>query len=87
MRLLKGWAELILLFILWFAIPATLLYPVALWMSKHTQISGYALARGYVFAVALLWLPTAYLVDLIYGRSVCSRQREKPDANLSENRN
>jgi hypothetical protein len=68
MRLLKQIAALVGWFTLWSAIPALLLYPLALWVAKHTQISGVALAKSYVLTVALLFLPTGFLVDFIYRR-------------------
>jgi hypothetical protein len=55
---------------LWIAIPAALLYPLALWMAKHTQISGLALGRTYMYAIAALFLPAGFLVDWIYRRFV-----------------
>jgi hypothetical protein len=43
-------------------IPAALLYPLALWMSKHTELSGRALSQIYIVAITLLFFPTLYLV-------------------------
>jgi len=86
MRLLRQVAALVFWFILWTAIPAALLYPFALWMAKHAQISGYALAQGYVAAIGLLFLPTGFLIDFIYGRLVRDR-RTKKSPGLTKNSN
>jgi hypothetical protein len=77
MRLLKQLTELAFWFVLWFAIPAGLLYPAALWIAKRTHFSGDMLTQGYLGAVALLWLPTAFLVHFIYGRLIRDRPRGK----------
>jgi predicted PurR-regulated permease PerM len=80
MRLLKQLAALMSWFVLWTAIPAALLYPFALWMEKHTRISGYAIAKCYVVAVCLLFLPTGFLIDFIYRHFVRNRHASKsPD--------
>jgi hypothetical protein len=80
MRLLRQLAALVSWFFLWTAIPAALLYPFALWMAKHTQISGYALAQGYVAAIALSFLPTGFLIDFVYRHFVRGRHASKsPD--------
>jgi hypothetical protein len=77
MRLLKQVAALVFWFFLWTAIPAALLYPFALWVAKHTQISGYALTQGYIIAIGLLFLPTGFLIDFIYGRFVRDGRAKK----------
>jgi len=80
MRLLKRLAVLVFWFFLWAAVPAALLYPFALWMEKHTRISGYAIAKGYVAAVCLLFLPTGFLIDFMYRHFVRNRHASKsPD--------
>ena len=80
MRVVKQLAVLVFWFFLWTAIPAALLYPFALWMAKHTQISGHALAQGYVAAIGLLFLPTGFLIDFMYRHFVRDRQASKsPD--------
>jgi hypothetical protein len=77
MRVLKQLAVLVFWFFLWTAIPAALLYPLALWMSKHTQISAHALAQGYGAAIALLFLPTGLLIDFMYRHFVRDRHASK----------
>lgn len=77
MRLLKQLAVIVFWFFLWTAIPAALLYPFALWMERHTRISGFAVAQGYVFAICLLFLPTGFLVDFMYQHFVRDRQASK----------
>ena len=69
MRVLKQLAVLVFWFFLWTAIPAALLYPLALWMAKHTQTSGHALAQGYVAAIGLLFLPTGFSLTSCIGIS------------------
>ena len=77
MRVLKQLAVLVFWFFLWTAIPAALLYPLALWMAKHTQISGHALAQGYGAAIALLFLPTGFLIDFMYRHFIRDRHASK----------
>jgi hypothetical protein len=77
MLVLKQLTELAFWFLLWFAIPAVLLYPAAVWMAKHTHFSSGTLVQSYLYAVSLLWLPTAFLVDFIYRRLVRDRLRRK----------
>ena len=77
MRLLKQLVVLVFWFFLWAAIPAALLYPFALWMEKHTRISGYAVAQGYVAAICLLFLPTGFLIDFMYRHFVRDRHDSK----------
>jgi predicted PurR-regulated permease PerM len=77
MRLLKQLAVLVFWFFLWTAIPAALLYPFALWVEKHTRISGYAVAQGYVAAICLLFLPTGFLIDFMYRHFVRDRHASK----------
>jgi hypothetical protein len=80
MRLLKQLAGLVFWFFLWTAIPAALLYPFALWIAKHTRISGYALAQGYAVAIGLLFLPTGFLIDFMYRHVALGRHASKsPD--------
>jgi hypothetical protein len=78
MRLLKELAALVFWFTLWTAIPAALLYPLAIWTVDHTNISGDAIAKSYIFAIALLFLPTGFLVDVMYRRIVFDRRGMKP---------
>ena len=78
MRLLKQLAVNVFWFFLWAAIPAALLYPIALWVEKHTRISDYALAQGYIVAISLLFLPTGFLVDFMYRHFVRDRLASKP---------
>ena len=67
-------------FLLWAGIPALLLYPLALWMAKHTQISEYALFQGYGCAIALLFLPAGFLIDFMYRHFILVRRTKKsPD--------
>jgi hypothetical protein len=77
MRLLRQIAVLVFWFFLWAAIPASLLYPFALWMAKHTRISGHALAQDYLAAVALLFLPTGFLIDFMYRHFLRDRHTSK----------
>lgn len=49
----KEIARLVFWFFLWCAIPATLLYPLALWAAKHTLISEHALAHSYI--IGIVW--------------------------------
>jgi hypothetical protein len=32
----------------------------------HTRASADAVSKAYIFAVAILWLPTGFLVDFLY---------------------
>ena len=59
-----GWA------IIWLGIPAVLLYPVALWLAAHTSIPEGHIALGYGFTIAILWIPTAFLVDFLYRKFI-----------------
>jgi hypothetical protein len=77
MRVLKQLAVLVFWFFLWTAIPAASLYPFALWVAKHTRISEYALAQGYIAAIGLLFLPTGFLIDFIYRHFVRDRHASK----------
>jgi hypothetical protein len=70
MAVLKQLAEGVLWFFLCLAIPAALLYPVALWAAKHTLISMDAIANGYMFGIVLLFFPTWPLVGFLYRRFV-----------------
>jgi hypothetical protein len=80
MRVLKQLSVLVFWFLLWTSIPAALLYPFALWAEKHTRISGYAVAQGYVFAICLLFLPTGFLIDFLYRHFIRDRRATKsPD--------
>ena len=62
-----GWATI------WLGIPAVLLYPVALWVASHTSVSENHLVLGYGFGIAVLWIPTAFLVDFLYRRFALKR--------------
>lgn len=79
MRVLKQLGELAFWFVLWVGIPAALLYPIALWLAKHSRISVYAVAKGYSFAIALLFLPTGFLVDCAYRRFIRDRHTKQPE--------
>jgi hypothetical protein len=78
MRLLTQLAALVFWLFLWTAIPAALLYPVAVWMGKHTRISGYAPTQSYGAAIGLLFLPTGFLIDFMFRRFVRDRHANKP---------
>ena len=73
MMLLRQIAQVVFWFFLWCAIPAALLYPVALWAAKHTVISEDALANSYIIGIGLLFLPTGFLVDFLYRRFIRDR--------------
>jgi len=73
-------------FFLFAAIPATLLYPLALWMVKHTQISWEVLSEGYGIAAALLFVPTGLSVDFVY-RHFFLKRRAKKLQNVTANPN
>ena len=68
-------AELVFWFGLWAAIPAVLLYPLAKWAMIHTQVSPNMVVQGYGVGVALLFLPTGFLVDFLYRRFILNRHR------------
>lgn len=80
MCVLKRLGELAFWFALWMGIPAALLYPIALWLAKHSRISVYAVAKGYSFAIALLFLPTGFLVDYAYRRFIRDRRTKRPES-------
>jgi membrane protease YdiL (CAAX protease family) len=86
MAAFKAIAGVVFCFSLWFAVPAALLYPLALWAAKHTPISNDAVAQGYVIAVAILFLPTGILIDFLYRRLFRLRS-SKGDLPNSENLN
>jgi hypothetical protein len=67
---------------LWVCSPAVLLYPIALWAAKHTQVPTGELNQYYCIAVALLFFPTAFLVHYIV-RFILHR-REKTQTGASE---
>jgi hypothetical protein len=73
MSLFKQIAALVSWFALWLAIPAALLYPVALWMLKNTQYSGEVVIQGYGLSVAVLFLPAGFLVHFLYGKLIRSK--------------
>ncbi len=79
MRLLSQIAASIFWFALWMGIPGALLYPVALWMLKHTQFSADFVGQGYVIAVAALFFPSAFLVDFLYRRFILKRRISSSD--------
>lgn len=60
-------------FTLWFVVPAILLYPVAIWMLWHTQYSAEFVGKCYVIAIAVLFLPCAFLVDFLYRRFILKK--------------
>jgi hypothetical protein len=70
MVILKQLAELVLWFFLWCAIPAVLLYPLAIWVLKHTLISERVIITSYLIGVGLLFLPTGLVIDFLYRRFV-----------------
>jgi hypothetical protein len=86
MRLLKQLGVLVFWFFLWSVIPAALLYPFALWVAKHTRVSGHALAQGYIAAIGLLFFPTGLLIDFMYRHFVRDRHASKPP-DVTENPN
>ena len=86
MRLPKEIAALVFWFFLFAAIPAAFLYPLALWMVKHTQISWEVLSEGYGFAAALLFVPTGLSVDFVY-RHFFLKRRAKKLQNVTANPN
>jgi hypothetical protein len=65
-------------FSLWFAIPAALLYPLALWMQKHTRLSEEWLEKSYLLGVSILFFPTGFLVDFLYRRFIRDRHGKSP---------
>jgi hypothetical protein len=73
MRLLAQIAELVFWFALWIVTPAGLLYPVVLWMLKHTHYSERFLIQGYLIAIGVLFLPTGFLVDFLYRKFVLKK--------------
>ncbi len=77
MVILKQLAELVFWFFLWCAIPAVLLYPLAIWTLKHTLISEHAIIQCviqcYAIGIALLFLPTGLVIDFLYRRFVRDR--------------
>lgn len=79
----KQLAEIVSWFAFWLfsiMIPAVLLYPIALWMAKHTNASAFALAQSFTLAVALLVLPMAFVIDFLYHHFVRDRNAGKsPD--------
>jgi hypothetical protein len=86
MHLLKPLAVIVSWFLLWAAIPAVLLYPLAVWVAKHTRISGHALTQGYVVAICLLFFPTGFLIDFLYRHFVRGRHaRKSPDVTEDPN--
>ena len=68
MRIAKEIAAIVFWFSLCTGIPATLLYPIALWMLSHTTLSQFVVVKLYVVGIGLFFLPTALLIDLIYRR-------------------
>ena len=86
MRLLKSIAELVFWMGLWICIPAALLYPVALWLAKHAQVSVLVLGRSYIYAVGAWFLPPGLLVDWIYRRFFRGQRPElRPEAGEPSN--
>jgi hypothetical protein len=79
MRLLAQLAQTVFWFALWSAIPAALLYPAVLWMLNHTHYSEHSLVRGYVIGIAILFLPTGFLVDFLY-RKFFLKKRQTADS-------
>ncbi len=51
-------------------IPAALLYPAVVWMLKNTQYSENSLIQGYLLGIAVLFIPTGFLVDFLYRRFI-----------------
>jgi sulfite exporter TauE/SafE len=77
MGLLAQIAETVFWFALWLAIPAVLLYPVAVWMLKHTDLSANFVTQAFGISIAVLFLPTGVLVDFLYRRFI----RKNPPSN------
>lgn len=74
MRLLAQIAETVFWFALWITIPAGLLYPAVLWMLNHTQYSEHFLIQGYMIGIAVLFLPTGFLVDFLYRKFILKKR-------------
>jgi cytochrome c biogenesis protein CcdA len=74
LRVLAAIASTIFWFALWTAIAAALLYPAVLWMANHTQLSAYFLTQAYVIGIAVLFLPTGFLVDFVYRRFISKKR-------------
>jgi hypothetical protein len=68
MVILKQLAKVVFWFFLWCAIPAVLLYPLAIWALKHMLISEHVIIQCYVIGIALLFLPTGLVIDSLYRR-------------------
>ena len=49
------------------AIPAVLLYPLAAWAAKDERWTQHDITQGYEIAVLLLFLPTAFLLEFLFG--------------------
>ena len=73
-RMLAQIAETVFWLALWIIIPATLLYPAALWMLNHTDYSEHVLVQGYVIAICVLFLPTGFLVDFLYRKFIFKKR-------------
>ena len=85
MRLLKDLGTALFWMTLWIAIPATMLYPLALWMVNHTRFSAYRAGQSYVIAIALLFLPTGFLVDYLYRSLIRDRHKKNKRPTKSQN--
>lgn len=59
---------------LWCVIPALLLYPFAIWMLTHTQYSVDFVIHSYEIGIAVLFLPSAFLVDFLYRRFILKKR-------------
>jgi hypothetical protein len=69
MWVVKGLATIIFWFSLWCAIPAVMLFPLALWAAKNTFFSVDSIAESYMIGVCLFFLPTAFLLDFLYRKA------------------
>jgi len=63
-----GWATI------WLGVPALLLFPVAVWMGTNTAVSEDHIELWYGLGIAVLWIPTALLVDFVYRRFILKRR-------------
>jgi len=74
-QILKQITALVFWFFLWSAIPAALLWPMAVCVLKHTQISEHLVVNSYIAGVIVLFFPTGILVDFLYRRFISNRRR------------
>ena len=67
-------AETIFWFSLWIALPALLLYPVAVFALRHSQYSDDIIGKVYIISVAVLFFPSAFALDFLYRKFILSRR-------------